>query len=65
MLTIDLKFIFDSACLSAGSGDKGFTCSGLVQFCKYSPNSRCRLSSCLLAVLVMFLATDSSPISSS
>ena len=28
MLTIDLKFIFDSACLSAGSGDKGFTCSG-------------------------------------
>ena len=27
-----------------------------VQLRKYSPNSRCRLSSCLLAVLVMFLA---------
>ena len=47
-------------CLSARLGDKRLT----VQYCKYSPNSRCRPSSCLLAVLAMFLA-NSSPISSS
>ena len=44
MLTsIDVKFIFDSARL------------GFVQLRKYSPNRRCRPSSCLLAVLAMFL----------
>ena len=44
MLTsIDFKFIFDGARL------------GLVaQLRKYSPNSRCRPSSCLLAILAMF-----------
>ena len=26
-----------------------------VQVCKYTPNSRCRPSNCLLAVLAMFL----------
>ena len=31
----------------------------VVQLRKYSPNSRCRPSSCLLAVLAMFLATIS------
>ena len=35
----------------------------MVQYCKYSPNSTCRPSSCLLAVLAMLLA-NSSPISS-
>ena len=45
MLTsIDVKFIFDSARLR------------VVQLRKYSPNSRCRPASCLLAVLAMFLA---------
>ena len=44
MLTsIDVKFIFDSARL------------GFVRLRKYSPNSRCRPSSYLLTVLVMFL----------
>ena len=44
MLTsIDVKVIFDSARL------------GLVALLrKYSPNSRCRSSTCLLAVLAMF-----------
>ena len=42
--SIDVKFIFDSARL------------GFVQLRKYSPNRRCRPSSCLLAVLTMFLA---------
>ena len=52
MLTsIDVKFIFDSACLSANLGDKGLF---------RSANSRCRPSRYLLAV---FLAS-SSPISS-
>ena len=51
MLTsIDVKFIFDSACLLASLGDKGL----IVQLCKYSPNSRCRPSSCLLAVPALF-----------
>ena len=55
MLTsINVKFIFDSACLSASLGDKG-----LLSFA----NSRCCLLSCLLAVLAVFLA-NSSPISS-
>ena len=31
-------------------------CLGFVQLCKYSPNRRCRPSSCLLAVFAMFLA---------
>ena len=56
MLTsIDVKFIFNSACLSASLGDR------FVQFCKYSPNSRCRRSNCLLAVLQVW--ANSSPIS--
>ena len=42
--SIDVKFIFDSARL------------GFVQLRKYSPDSRCRPSSCLFAVLAMFLA---------
>ena len=47
MLTsIDVKFIFDSAHYFR-----------VVQLRKYFPNSRCCLSSCLLAVLAMFLAT--------
>ena len=45
MLTIDVKFIFDSACLSAGSGDKGFTCSVLQIFSKQQMSS-VELSSC-------------------
>ena len=48
MLTsIDVKFIFDGARLAAFR---------VVQLRKYSPNSRCRPSSCPLAVLAMFLA---------
>ena len=39
---IDVKFIFDSV--------------QFVQLRKYSPNSRCRFLSCLLAVFGMFLA---------
>ena len=32
MFTIDVKFIFDSACLSAGLGDKGlFTSANILQ----------------------------------
>ena len=31
----------------------------VVQACKYSPNSRCRPSSCLLPVFAMFLANSS------
>ena len=42
--SIDVKFTFDSARL------------GVVQFRKYSPNSRCGPSSCAFAVLAMFLA---------
>ena len=50
MLTsIHVKFIFDSARLG----------SLQVKKQKYSPNSRCRPSSCLLTVLAMFLATIS------
>ena len=58
MLTfINAKFIFN--CLFIGK----FRRLRVIQYCKYSPNSTCRLSSCLLAVLAMFLAS-SSPISS-
>ena len=58
MLTsIDVKFIFDSASLSAGLGDKR-----VVQFCKYSPYRSCHPSSCLPVVCAMFLAKIS-PIS--
>ena len=47
MLTaVDVKFIFDSACLSASLEDKG-----LLSFVKYSLKSRCHPLSCLLAVL--------------
>ena len=46
MLTcIDVKFIFDFKCTFR-----------FVQLRKYSPNSRCRPPSCLLAVFAMFLA---------
>ena len=46
MLTsIDVKFIFNSECTFR-----------VVQLRKYSPNGRCHPSSCLLAVLAMFLA---------
>ena len=41
---VNVKFIFDKKRL------------GLVQLGKYSPNSRCRPPSCLLAVFAMFLA---------
>ena len=45
------------ACLSASLGD---TCKGLFSTANmYSPNSRCRPSSCLLAALAMFLANSS------
>ena len=30
----------------------------VVEYCKYSPNNRCRPLSCLLAVLAMFLANN-------
>ena len=57
MLTsIDVNFILDSACLSASLGDKEL--AKVVQFRKHSPNRRCRLSRCLLAVLAMFLANS-------
>ena len=42
--SMDVKFTFDSARL------------GFIRLRKHSPNSRCRPSSCLLAVLTMFLA---------
>ena len=42
--SIDVKFIFDSARLGLSSSAN-----------TYSPNRRCRPSSCLLAVLAMFL----------
>ena len=58
MLTfINAKFIFN--CLFIGK----FKRLRLIQYCKYSPKSTCRPSSCLLAVLAVFLA-NSSPISS-
>ena len=47
--SIDVKFIFDSTCLSASLGDKGlFSPANILQ-------SRCRPSSCLVAVLFFFL----------
>ena len=58
MLTsIEVKFIFDSDGTLIGK----FRSERVVQLCKYSPNSRCHPSNCLLAVLAMFLA-NSSPI---
>ena len=72
MLTsIDVKFIFDSVSLGFSSSANILQIADValgvafllfrfkfrfLQFCKYSPNSRCRPSSCLLAVLAMFLA---------
>ena len=59
MLTsIDVKFIFNGECLSVSLGDKG-----LFRSAKCSPNIRCHLLSCVLAVLAMFLA-NCSPFSS-
>ena len=50
--SIDVKFIFDSACLSESLGDKElFSSANIFQ------NSRGRQSSCLF---VMFLANSSS-----
>ena len=49
MLTsIDVKFIFN--CLFIGK----YRRKRVVQFCKYSPNSRCRPPSCIMNVLAMF-----------
>ena len=58
MLTsIDVKFIFDSACLSASLGDKGlFSLANIFQIA--DPELRCRPSSCLLAVLATFLGNS-------
>ena len=56
---IDAKFTFN--CLFIGKFRRYIYRA--VQLCKYSPNSRCHLSSCILAVLAMFLA-NSCPISS-
>ena len=54
MLTsIDVKFIFN--CLFIGK----FRSKRVLQDCKHSSNSRCRPSSCLLAVLTTFLASSS------
>ena len=59
MLTfIDVKLIFN--CIFSGK----FRRLRVFQSCKYSPNSGCRPSSFILAVLAVFL-TNSSPISSS
>ena len=57
MLTsIDVKFIFDSACLSASLRGKGlFRSANILQLAD--------VKSCLLAILAMFLA-NSSPNSS-
>ena len=43
---IDVKAIFDSVRLA----------NRFAQLRKYSPNSRCRAASCLLAVFALFLA---------
>ena len=59
MLTsIHVKFIFN--CLFIGK----FRRKRVVQFCKYSPNSRCCPPSCIINVLAMFFV-NSSLISSS
>ena len=48
MLTsIDVKFIFN--CLFIGN----FRRKRVVQFCKYSPNSRCRPPSCIINVVAI------------
>ena len=53
LASIDVKFIFDCMFISKFRRYKR-----AVQFCKYSPNSRCRPSSCILTVLAMFLANS-------
>ena len=58
LISIDVKIIFN--CLFIGK----FRRYRVVEDCKYSPNSGCRPSSCLLAVFAMFLA-NSSPFPSS
>ena len=50
----DVKFMHLRWCMFIGR----FRRKRVVHFCKYSPNSRCRPSNCLLAVLVMFLANS-------
>ena len=50
---IDVKFFFDCLFISKFRRYKR-----VVQFCKYSPNSRCRPLSCIRAVLAMFLANS-------
>ena len=57
--SVDVKFMHLRWCMSIGR----FRRKRVVHFCKYSLNSRCCPSNCLLAVLVMFLA-NSLPISS-
>ena len=55
MLTsIDVKFIFDSACLSANLGDKGLFRSAKIVNIFSVPCSGCRPSSCVLTALAMF-----------
>ena len=51
LASIDVKFIFNSACLSVSLGDKRVFSSANIP-----PNSRYCLLSCLLAALAMFLA---------
>ena len=53
LASIDVKLIFDCMFIS-----KFRRCKRVVQFCKYSSNSRCRPLSCILAVLAMFLANS-------
>ena len=58
MLTsVDVKFIFDSACLWASLGDKGLFAANILRIAD-------SVFFCLLAVLAMFFA-KSSPIFSS
>ena len=61
MLTsVDVKFIFDSACLWASLGDKGLFAANILRIA----DSVFFFFFCLLAVLAMFFAR-SSPIFSS
>ena len=53
LASIDVKFIFDCMFISKC---RRYKRAG--QFCKYSPNSRCRPSSCILTVLAMSLANS-------
>ena len=52
--SVDVKFMHLRWCVFI----RRFRRKRVVHFCKYSPNSRCRRSNCLLAVLVMFLANS-------